>query len=522
METSPISVGQMLAGKYRVERVLGEGGMGVVVEAFDTSLERRVAIKFLLSDFVNHPEATQRFMREARAAVKIQSEHVARVIDVSTLETGAPFMVMEFLQGSDLSQTIDARGPLAVEDTALYVIQACEALAEAHAHGIIHRDLKPANLFLSEQADGSRKIKVLDFGISKTLAATDPGLVGSLTRTASMMGSPLYMSPEQMRSARDVDHRTDIWALGVILYEALTGNPPFSGGSIPEISAKVLLDDPCPMQHKRQDLPPALVNATARAMQKQPEKRFANVGELALALLPFAPPSAGSNVERILRVLDTLGPSKSDALASVVASGLRSAESAPSGAPAPSGTADTVALGNRREGTLTDFGRTQNGRARSQGTRRRLWAAAAGLLSIGGLVGFFLRPAAPRDSEREALRDLAPATPAALPSGPPASAAAAPGPEIRIENSDAIDDEVNPTPPTPEASPPAPLPAPIAPPSPRPTATAAPAQATAAGREKPRLRAPVPTTPPHKPVIGSQAEENAHPGDFKAKFGSRK
>src|SRR5688572_18828222 len=303
MNAPPVMIGQVLAGKYRIERVLGEGGMGVVVEAHDTSLERRVAIKFLLPEFVQNTEAIQRFTREARAAVKIQSEHVARVIDVSTLENGAPYMVMEFLEGSDLSQVIDTGGQIAVEDAALYVIQACEALAEAHAHGIIHRDLKPANLFLAWQAGGSQKIKVLDFGISKTLTATDPGLLGSLTRTSSMMGSPLYMSPEQMKSTRDVDFRADIWALGVILYEALAASTPFSGGSIPEISAKILLEDPRPIAELRPDLPEQLVEVITRTLRKRPDERFANVGELAVALLPFAHGQARGNVERIVRVL---------------------------------------------------------------------------------------------------------------------------------------------------------------------------------------------------------------------------
>jgi serine/threonine-protein kinase len=191
VQSAPVEAGQVLAGKYRVERVLGEGGMGIVVEAMDMGLERRVAIKFLLPDFARNEEAVQRFLREARAAVKIQSEHVARVIDVNKLENGAPYMVMEFLEGSDLSQVIETTGPLPVEEAALYVIQACEALAEAHAYGIVHRDLKPANLFLSTRTDGTRHVKVLDFGVSKSLLNTSGQF--ALTDTSMMVGSPLYI-----------------------------------------------------------------------------------------------------------------------------------------------------------------------------------------------------------------------------------------------------------------------------------------------------------------------------------------
>ena len=388
MDASPVAPGQILAGKYRIERVLGEGGMGVVVEAHDTSLERRVAIKFLLPDFVKHVEAKERFLREARAAVKIQSEHVARVIDVSTLEGGAPYMVMEFLEGSDLSRVIETAGPLSVEDSALYVIQACEALAEAHANGIIHRDLKPANLFLAQQAGGSRKIKVLDFGISKTLNSADAKASGSLTRTSSMMGSPLYMSPEQMKSARDVDLRTDIWALGVILYETLTGNPPFLGNSIPEISAKILLEDPRPVCEARPNVPKLLSDVTARALQKQPDKRFANVGELAVALLPFAPGRARNNVERITRVLEAAGFAKSDFLASTPPPPLQEPGTASQGAvqavPQPS-VARSEGGSKRKGATLANWGQTQMEAAKGSARSSRLLVGAA-LGSVGALA----------------------------------------------------------------------------------------------------------------------------------------
>jgi serine/threonine-protein kinase len=299
--------GTVLAGKYRVDRVLGEGGMGVVVAATDLQLERRVAIKFLLPDYAQHHEASQRFLREARAAVKIQSEHVARVIDVGTMDGGAPYMVMEFLEGRDLAALIDELTVLPVDEAVAHVLEACDAIAEAHSVGIVHRDLKPANLFLARQPDGSSRIKVLDFGISKAMMTNTTGIDPSLTRTSSMMGSPLYMSPEQMKSAKHVDPRTDVWALGVILYELLTGKPPFYAESIPELSAKVLLEEPESIRATRSDVPEALEAAVKRALAKEPAARFPTVADFAHALAPFGPARTRTNVERASRVLKISG-----------------------------------------------------------------------------------------------------------------------------------------------------------------------------------------------------------------------
>src|SRR5215471_2945366 len=203
-KAAPIHPGTVLAGKYRVDRLLGQGGMGVVVEAHHIALDERVALKFLLPDYAQHPEASQRFLREARAAVKIKTEHVARVSDVGTLDTGAPYMVMEFLEGTDLSKYLENYGTLSIEDAIDYVIQGCEAIAEAHSYGIVHRDLKPANLFLTKRPDGSPLVKVLDFGISKVIGG---GGIENLTKTMAALGSALYMSPEQMQQTKSVDHR---------------------------------------------------------------------------------------------------------------------------------------------------------------------------------------------------------------------------------------------------------------------------------------------------------------------------
>ncbi len=298
-ETAPVSEGDILDGKYRVERVLGVGGMGIVVAATHLQLEQRVALKFLLPSALGNPEIVARFAREARAAVRIQSEHVARVIDVGTLTTGSPYMVMEYLEGCDLAATLQARGPLAVVEVVTYLLEACEAIAEAHAMGVVHRDLKPANLFLARRSGRNPMIKVLDFGISKTTDAA----VSGLTHTAVVMGSPLYMSPEQMMSSRDVDLRTDIWSLGVVLYELLAGKPPFVADTMAQLVFNVTNRDASPVTEQRPDAPTGLAEVVQRCLKRTPTERFANIAELAQALVPFGTSRAELSLERISRVL---------------------------------------------------------------------------------------------------------------------------------------------------------------------------------------------------------------------------
>ncbi len=294
---APITPGTVLAGKYRVERVIGQGGMGVVVEARHIALDERVALKFLLPEYAKHPDASARFLREARAAVKIKSEHVARVSDVGTLDTGSPYMVMEYLEGGDVEHQLLQVGVLSVEDAVDAIIQAGEAIAEAHSYGIVHRDIKPANMFVARHSDGSPLVKVLDFGISKMI---DPSSKG-LTRTATTMGSALYMSPEQLRDARSVDHRTDIYALGVSLYEMLSGRQPFDAETFPQLCVLVATGDPTPLSQLRPDLPPDFVQIVERAFARDPDHRYQSVAELVLALAPWAPARSQQLVERIAR-----------------------------------------------------------------------------------------------------------------------------------------------------------------------------------------------------------------------------
>jgi serine/threonine-protein kinase len=295
--------GAILAGKYQVEGLLGQGGMGVVVSAVHVSLRQRVAIKFLLPTGQPIPDATARFLREAQAAVAIQSEHVTRVLDVGTLEDGSPYMVMEYLSGTDFWSLLKARGPLPFGEVVELVLQACEAVAEAHALGIVHRDLKPTNLFLTRRSDGSALVKVLDFGLSKVLAPeVGEGIEESMTRTNIVVGSPHYMSPEQIRSLKHVDARTDIWALGVILYHLVSGRRPFGGDSLPAVCMSIAVDLPPPLPSIVPDVPPAFDRVVSRCLEKNPAHRVQSVAELAQALAPFAPPSAQVSVERIVKV----------------------------------------------------------------------------------------------------------------------------------------------------------------------------------------------------------------------------
>jgi serine/threonine protein kinase len=352
---SPVRPGEILAGKYRVERVLGVGGMGLVLAAHHLELNEMVALKLLLPEGVGNPDATARFLQEARAAVRIKNEHVAAVRDVGTLPNGTPYMVMEYLEGVDLAGWLKQRGSLPVEQAVEFLLQACVAVADAHALGIVHRDLKPANLFCVRRSDGRLSIKVLDFGISKM---TDPrsaraGVVS--TRTATLMGSPLYMSPEQLRSSKDVDARTDIWALGVILFEFVTGQRAFNGESITELAIKIATEPTPAIRDHRSDAASELQSVIDRCLEKDRAARYPNIGALSLALLPFAPSHAKAFVERVLGIVQAAGLS-------------------PSGPPMPG---SPLADANQQSaGTLPPVGRTAPGLPKSKALTRSAGVAA--------------------------------------------------------------------------------------------------------------------------------------------------
>jgi eukaryotic-like serine/threonine-protein kinase len=304
-ESSPVAMGDVVAGKYRVDHVLGAGGMGIVVAAMQLELDRRVAIKFLLRAVAKNEEVVARFSREARAAARMQGEHVARVLDVGALPDGLPYMVMEHLEGSDLAERISVQRGMPLEEIARIVIEACDALAEAHAAGIVHRDLKPANLFLARQPDRTTTVKLLDFGISKA-----PTGSAGITSTQAVIGSPVYMSPEQLVSAKNVDHRSDIWSLGVVLFEALAGVPPFNAESMPQIVTRILHTPAPRMLETRPDLPPQVDQLVAACLEKDPAARPQNVAQLAAGLAQYTPDGARL-VERIARVLGHDVPARS-------------------------------------------------------------------------------------------------------------------------------------------------------------------------------------------------------------------
>ena len=298
--SSPVGVvasvqpGDVIGGTYVIERLLGEGGMGAVYVAHEERLGRRVAIKVLLSAVADNPEAVARFEREARSAAALQSDHVTRVLSVGQLASGAPYIAMELLEGEDLATLLAKRGALAPLEVVELMLPVCEALTEAHALGIVHRDLKPANIFLARRPTGATTVKVLDFGISKSAtASTSP----TLTKTTAVMGTPMYMSPEQLKEAKSVDGRADVWALGVVMYELLAGGPPFLSDALAELCAFILTMEPEPLGRRRPDLPPVLGMIVHRCLEKDPARRFADVRELRAALSAFVASGGVSAIE---------------------------------------------------------------------------------------------------------------------------------------------------------------------------------------------------------------------------------
>ena len=304
----PLAAGDLVGGKYRINGVIGEGGMGVVFAATHLDLQRTVALKVIRSELSQQPELIARLMLEARAAAQIRSEHVCHVLDVARLESGIPYVVMEYLEGKNLSAVLDAKVRLSDRVAVDYILQACEALAEAHRAGIVHRDLKPENLFLAELPDGRRLIKVLDFGISKTTGQfLGPG-TKALTNPTTAMGSPHYMAPEQMAAARDVDARADIWALGAILHQLVTGHLAFDGTSLPAVCAAVLQSEPVPVRNYVADVSPGLERAILTCLVKNRDQRLTSVAELAHSIAPFGSTNALQSATRISRLLENTSP----------------------------------------------------------------------------------------------------------------------------------------------------------------------------------------------------------------------
>jgi serine/threonine-protein kinase len=300
-----VGPGDVVEGRYRVLEALGEGGMGLVLGAEHVETGARVAVKVMLASRED-TEARKRFAREARAVRAIESSHVARVLDHGELADGTPFLVMERLEGAPLDLVIHERAPLPVEEAVDHVLQACEGVAHAHAAGLIHRDLKPSNLFLCRVAAGEGLVKVLDFGIAKAVVKIDTQSDGtSLTESNAMLGSPQYMSPEQIWNAKEVDERTDVWALGLILHKLLTGQPAFAAEHVGQHVALVLTGAPTPLRAQRPDAPAALEEVVLRCLRRDVARRFRDVGALAAAIAPFGPASALERLSRIQHTLDS-------------------------------------------------------------------------------------------------------------------------------------------------------------------------------------------------------------------------
>jgi eukaryotic-like serine/threonine-protein kinase len=417
----PFLQGDIIAGKYEVLGLTGSGGVGYVISARHVELGELVALKFLRPQALAHKELVARFAREARAAARIKSEYVARVYDVGTLPSGEPFIVMEHLEGQDLGSVMKQSGPLPIARATECIMQACEGLASAHALGVIHRDVKPGNLFLARRALGMETVKVLDFGISKVaLGANSPEVHQAFVQTTMLMGSPSYMSPEQIRACDEVDQRTDIWSLGCVLFELLTANCVFNAPTLMQLSAAILERTPVPLKNFLPDAPEGLQAVVAKCLEKDPRNRFQNVAELAVALFPFAPPRARLSAERCVLLVNRppSAPASFDA-ESLVVDSTRSAPSTnsptvlsmyagPYAEPA-SERPQAIALNSNiplPRPPMLSFGEMPSFRPRHR--RAQVLATTAGALALAGyFVWKDLRPAPPKQVTSSLQRQLA-------------------------------------------------------------------------------------------------------------------
>jgi eukaryotic-like serine/threonine-protein kinase len=401
-----LAAGDVIANKYRVDRILGVGGVGFVVAATHVDLGGLFALKFLHRRFVADKTICERFTREAKAACQISSEYVARAYDVGSHD-GAPFIVLEHLVGRDLSSMLAERGALGLRETVEYGLQACAALAVAHANGIVHRDIKPENLFVVDE-HGVPTLKLLDFGISKFVLAAEratndsPWQEESITGTLTC-GTPDYMSPEQIRSTVSVDARSDIWSLGMVLYELIASKPAFQAESIADTCAAVLETEPRRLDSIHPELPPGFADVVARCLQKDPDQRFATIAELGIALLPFASPRAlgvAENSEWIRRAaIRTIGSGTDPLLSSSAPTFSARAQASFPSTPAPSirpPASSSSAPASSRSATVISVHRSNfppdavGASPFAAPARRRRWlvAVTALTLSIAGIGAY--------------------------------------------------------------------------------------------------------------------------------------
>jgi eukaryotic-like serine/threonine-protein kinase len=432
-------VGMQIGDRYVVSRILGKGGMGVVALASYAELEQQVAIKLMFPQHAANTTLNARFLREAKLAAKVRSPHLVRVSDVGKLPTGVPYFVMELLSGHDLGVELENRGPMAISDAVDFLLQAMTGIAELHAQGIVHRDLKPSNLFLTE-AGGLQTVKVVDFGISKESVV---GSSSSLTATENVLGTPTYMSPEQIKNAKEVDVRADVWGLGIILYQLLTDEVPFEAesDSIGELFGMILFSPPVPPRTRRPDLPEELEAVILRCLRRERDERYATVAELAEALRPFAPAQATPRIAAIQRILSAEpGPRPSEkriATADVAtAAEPKNGAGLPSNVVVPSSSgrlSDDSMLGETSTSEKAAISVREPGRSLATSTRsvsepptsvkRWVWVAAILLTAVGfvGVGVVVLRP--PRAAPEVVAQPSA--TPAPMPDPLPSASAVA-------------------------------------------------------------------------------------------------
>jgi len=417
-----LTPGTVISGKYRVDSILGRGAMGVVVAATHLELREAIALKFLYAKTDGSEDFKSRFRREAQVSAKLRNEHITRVLDVGTWREGAMYMVMEYLSGNDLRKMIRTQGPFPIGAAVEYITQVCEGVAEAHAHGIIHRDLKPSNLLVTKRADGSDLVKILDFGISKWSAMGEEE--GELTQTGVVLGSPKYMSPEQLFGAGSVDSRTDIWSIGAILYELIGGRPPYDQPSLARICADLAGNKPPPrLRDIRTEVTPELEAVVLHCLERSIDLRIQNVADLAGDLLAAVGSPYAEQVRS--RIRSTLDPSGTSA----AHSSLRQ----PGGA---TGTFTSLAFADASasypkvgsQSSQVNAGVTLQS-SQDQTKKRKQGMIAVALLAIAGIGGwFFLNRDRPSSQEEASTAPTAapPPMPATATPAPPAAAAAAP------------------------------------------------------------------------------------------------